>query len=46
MNRKLFLKVEVMSATEAPNGGDWVVKYKRLVNISSCLYLQLHYTMI
>ena len=25
------LKVEVMSVTKAPNGGDWMVKYKRLV---------------
>ena len=27
-----LLKVEVMSVTKAPNGGDWMVKYKRLVN--------------
>lgn len=26
-----LLKVEVMSVTKAPNGGDWMVKYKRLV---------------
>jgi len=26
-----LLKVEVMSVTKAPNGGDWMVKYERLV---------------
>jgi len=26
-----LLKVEVMSVNKAPNGGDWMVKYKRLV---------------
>lgn len=28
---EIFTEVEVMSVTKAPNGGDWMVKYKRLV---------------